>query len=1127
MTPGSNSFRKLENFIGQLRIHHKKMVLKEAFTPLLGGLSFLLLALSLLILLEKSFYFTSGVKSVYWLLSITVSAAVFIRFHKNKSRPSFRTFYETALHATGQEKLLNAIDLYLTSSEKNHFTHLAIQRNIAESELASAEKKIETFLKKGDSSTQFSKHTVLFLAAALAAVTLIALFPGDSLRSLTFWKESVRPNPFVFEIVPGDTTALHGSALQLEAVFSEPLIPESVSVHFRTDIENNYRTRHTRAADSHRFTSREIELGSNLQYFFEMDGFASDTFYVNVQQQPGFESLITTVTPPGYTGLPQLQVQYPSTELSFYPGSGIRIQAVPNKQTESVLVHFTQEKRAHPLTPSDADSAIHSLNFYPSQSDTMTFAILDTEGLQNRNLYRTMLLQREDMPPVVVIREPSENIEENSPGSVDFIYEVTDDFGITRAELQWELQRAFTEQPQTGAVPLNTPRNGSSEQYRWDPGELDLRPRDVVSVRIVAWDNDEVSGYKSGESREILIQIPSLADFLDDIDTREQHVGDHLDSVTQQFETMEQDYQRFLERLRQNPEGGYEESQMLDNIQDHQDEIEETIQRLQNQFEELRSEIENNEMISDETRRSYQELQQLMDELDDPDLRRAMEELRRAMESLSPDQIEQALQNVSFNEQLYKERIERTIELFKQLQLNSRLENLASRYEDMAKRMQPETPMENNRYLEEMDFVSQDLESAAKQLDELDKNPPQRTAPRIEQLKREAGEQLSSIREELETLQQELQQQPLDENGQDTGQPPAHQQLQQQIADQMQQEADNFRSAIQEMQDNQLQVNLTALQRVLYTLLELSEQQELLTLNAGALRTQSQGFVELARLQDNIRSQFSIASDTLFQISSEIPGIPNQINKKKLDVERTLQHAVNQMADRIQPGATITTRESLGGMNDLASLVASLIDQLMDQQNNGGGSGMSMQQMADQLQNMSGDQQQLNQQLQELVNDIQGDRLSTEESERIDQMARQQNEIRRQIQKLRQDGALRQGDRALSELQRLLEEMEESINDMRGGITDPLMVQRQQNILSRMLSAEESLQQRGERDEREGTPTLDYDRSLPPEITLDELEQQIRARIQDPGYTSFTEEYRRIIERYFEELKKNEALIQE
>ena len=181
-----------------------------------------------------------------------------------------------------------------------------------------------------------------------------------------------------------------------------------------------------------------------------------------------------------------------------------------------------------------------------------------------------------------------------------------------------------------------------------------------------------------------------------------------------------------------------------------------------------------------------------------------------------------------------------------------------------------------------------------------------------------------------------------------------------------------------------------------------------------------------------------------------------------------------------------------------------------------------MQQMVEELQQMSGDQQQLNQQLQDLINDIQGERLTQQESERLDQLARQQNEIRQKLRELQQRGALEPGDRTLSEMQRLIEEMEDSINEMRGGITDPLMVQRQQNILSRMLETEESLQQRGESEEREGTAVREYDRTLPPEMTLEQLQQEIRSRLQDPNYTRFSEQYQRLIEQYFEQLRRFE-----
>jgi len=291
-------------------------------------------------------------------------------------------------------------------------------------------------------------------------------------------------------------------------------------------------------------------------------------------------------------------------------------------------------------------------------------------------------------------------------------------------------------------------------------------------------------------------------------------------------------------------------------------------------------------------------------------------------------------------------------------------------------------------------------------------------------------------------------------------------------------------------------------------------------------QNRSQGFVELARLQNNISEQFMAVSDTLFEISKELPGIPNQINEKKLETERLLERSSNELAERDLRMSSVSTRESLGGINDLTSMISSILNQLMNQQNGGMGSGsMSMQQMIEQMQNMSGDQQQLNQQLQNLINDMQGDRLSREQSERLDQIARQQNEIRKQLQELQQSGALDDGDRMLSEMQRMLENMEDSINDMRGGVTDPLMMERQQNILSRMLNAEESMQQRGEEERREGTASDEYDRSLPPEMTLEELEQEIRARLQDPNYTRFSEEYRRLIELYFEQLRQMEESV--
>jgi hypothetical protein len=82
------------------------------------------------------------------------------------------------------------------------------------------------------------------------------------------------------------------------------------------------------------------------------------------------------------------------------------------------------------------------------------------------------------------------------------------------------------------------------------------------------------------------------------------------------------------------------------------------------------------------------------------------------------------------------------------------------------------------------------------------------------------------------------------------------------------------------------------------------------------------------------------------------------------------------------------------------------------------------------------------------------------------------------------------------------------------------MIERQQNILSRMLSANEAMEQRGEDEKREGSEADQLNYDLPPDMTLEELQQEIRSRLQDPDYTRFSEEYQRLIELYFERVRR-------
>ena len=419
-----------------------------------------------------------------------------------------------------------------------------------------------------------------------------------------------------------------------------------------------------------------------------------------------------------------------------------------------------------------------------------------------------------------------------------------------------------------------------------------------------------------------------------------------------------------------------------------------------------------------------------------------------------------------------------------------------------------QTLKENEQLKSQVDSLSQNTSDKNKQtVSEYQEQTKQELEKISEQLEKEIGEKNSG--DNSGEKQEGQQGQKQDQN------------QQQQRQQQYQQMAEKTRSMMQSMGQQQQQINIAGLQYILYSLLNLSLEQEDLTTLASATENRSQAYVSYARNQRNVEGIFKAVSDSLYQLSAQIPQFSNQINEKKLEVEKRLQRSLEQMSERNRSQSSVASRQALGGINDIAFMIASLLEQLQNSQNSsGGGAGsMSMQQMMEQLSQSGEQQQKLNQMMQDMINDMQGERLSQDQMERLNQIAKQQNQIRKQLQQLQQQGEM-DGDQIGSELQRMIEDMEDTINDLRGGSTDPIMIERQQNILSRMLQAEQAMQERDEEDKREGNIAENYDQNRPPELTLEELEKQIRNRLNDPNFTKYSPDYQRLIENYFELLKE-------
>lgn len=1116
----NQSQSKSELIKKELHKAFNKLERSALFSRLLFGTSLVILVVVSLIAVEQFQFLDSSTKIGFLSFGIILGISLSIWLQRKFKSVSFDTFYRTFARTQDINEINYYLDLEQDDVADSALVQAALEKNLSSIDYQNFKEKLDSYI-ESKSQTRFFKQSLKTLAAVIILIGITAFsFSDGTKRAAVLWKSFEKPNPYSYSINPGDVTFEQGSSFSASIQFDGSKIPNNINLFVKTEVETDFRSLNMEASNSE-FVSIPFNLNNNLEYFIQMDEFQSETYNAFVQLRPRFSDLSSTIIPPNYTRLDSSFQSYPFSLIRAYQGSTLNLEGSLNKNLSDLVISSSSNS----LDTNSVDELNFTASFIVTKPDTIAFVLEDENGLQNKNSFQFIIEPISDEYPIVELIEPSASFEMVEPKNLSLTFKATDDFNITKGQLKYELRKAYVDKPVASTIQLSRPINGVLQRFDWDLTELNLSPLDELTFWIEASDNDGYNGRKTSRSQEITLTVPSLVDYFESLDKKEQDVETDLDSISESFEEMSESYEEFEESLKENPETNYENQRQVEEAAKKQEEVQKKIDELNKKFDEIKKELNENNLLSEETQKAYDELKKLMEEIDDPSLREALEKLRENMQQMTPDQLRKAMEEVTFNEEDFKKRLERTIELFKQLKLMSDMEKLAKSFEDQArqeKELAENPPSEEEAENKRKEDLEQ-LEKLQEAIDKLSEHKSEKTEKPVSDYQKEAKEELQKNIEQQ--IKEWLEQQ---ENKNNEGAEPNQGEQQQNKQPNLQQPFDQLaqktRDQMQAMGQEQQQVNIAGLQYVLYSLLTLSSEQENLVYLSQETEDRSLAYVELARDQRNVDQIFSSLSDSLFELSKTIPQFSNQVNTKSIELKNQLERALEQMAERNQRNASVASRQAFGGINEISFMIANLLEQLQNSDNSGGkgGSGppQSMQQMLEQLGEMKGNQQQLNEQLQQMINDMQGERLSNDQMERLNELAKQQNRIRKQLQELKENGGL-EGDRAGSEIERMIEEMEDTINDIRGGAIDPTLIQRQQNILTRMLEAEKSMQERDEEEkEREAKQPGDFNRANPSEITLEELEKQIRSRLNDPSFTKYSPDYQKLIERYFELLKQ-------
>ncbi|HHE46661.1 MAG TPA: hypothetical protein ENL08_03025, partial [Bacteroidetes bacterium] len=408
-----------------------------------------------------------------------------------------------------------------------------------------------------------------------------------------------------------------------------------------------------------------------------------------------------------------------------------------------------------------------------------------------------------------------------------------------------------------------------------------------------------------------------------------------------------------VDELHRNPEFDWEKGREIKEAVDQQGDLKQQVEELSRRIDDLVEQLDKHDLTTLETLEKYQELQNLIAEIATPELMEAMDRLREAMDSQDPDKVRQALEEFDIGSQEFLERIERSISIFKQLQLERKMdeltrltEELLHQQEDILERMDDLTDEEladrASALVNPMNAINENMKETAK-LAELAGEAT--LAAQLDSLSKLSAERDISggMRRAAESFAQHVK-----PEGRASGE---------QVARDLAELSSGLRQSSSDLKERRKAQLAHELRRITEELLYVSRSQEELSSESSRIETRSPRYRNLAGRQEDVRLALQGVISRLFELSRETFFITPDLGASLGKAIDELDRALVGFSDRTPRSVVSPQQKALGEINRSALKILNILAKLES-----ASSSTGYEEMIEQLSQMAQSQQCLNDQ---------------------------------------------------------------------------------------------------------------------------------------------------------------------
>ncbi|MBM3236807.1 hypothetical protein FJZ31_11000 [Candidatus Poribacteria bacterium] len=975
----------------------------------------------------------------------------------------------------------------------------------------------------------------------------------------------------ISEVSPGDSKVRHGEDVQISAKVTG-LIGEAAQLYYRNE-EGTWRTAEM-ASGQEEVGSRKSEVGSkeinpksasdsihsiilknvtqSFEYHISAKGEKSPTYRITVIKEPVINRFQLTLNFPKYTNLSPQILEPNSGDVTALIDTEVKFAGESNKSLASAVLVFDDNVPTTKDSTTVAEVAKTSVerpksqiklsvsggtklngNFRVQRSGKYYLLLTDTEGITNSKPIQYIVSAIKDKEPQVEILKPGQDIVLDDTMLIPLEISALDDYGVKTVRLVYRVEGQ--EKKHTVALKqLDKPLESAIVQYTWDLNKLDLFPEDVVSYHAEAEDADNVSGPNIGRSKTYTARFPSLMELYEQAETEQMAQADGMEELLNKQEEAKDVVDNIIDQLRKSQELTWKEQKQIEQVSQMQEQIEKTAQELVKQMEQTAKEVEKNQLFDMETMQKYQELRQLMEQALSEEQKEILKKLSEALEKQRLSDQEKDLLSAKFNQEAFKQRLEQMIELYKKLLLQQKLEAAANQAKELAERQ--------SKVMEKADELANPKSEI--------RNPKSELQDMAKQEER-IGEQLEDLHGELDSISQEMEQQRgyervaqevarLNREARDNQLTQKLQSAGAQFGQNQPRQATNegkqalsglknlqqgLDNALDFMRGQNAEEAMAAIQKAIREGLYISQSHEKLMGKTNQMfsgneqqyiHSERQMLNSLAAGELNLAEATGMLANSLWDLGKEQMMIDPKIVWTLNSAQDAITRSARALEDQKPNLAVPIQMQALSDVNQAVADLLSSLDQMNMQMSMSG-----LDSMLEQLQQLAQNQAKLNEMAQGMSEQMRRQGQTPGMEEILKRMAFEQSLIREATERLSEK--MEKMAQVLGSLQDVAKDMKEVEGDLQKGKLDQEVLDKQRQILTRMLESAKSLQKRQLSQQRKAETATDTTYSEAPQSINPELLKTLKkldAEMRSNDAENWPEEYRELVRLYYKALSE-------